>query len=487
VKTTRYAPVLFLMVASVIALASSGNPIVLKAWQKDGEPYGGMRAFYDHYKTVLAYKTLEEISGMPVFKKGPHKNGKLDLNNSTDFGYYNKDFVNWAHRNLILGQDNEDLRKQLQPIYDKKIKNLARLYYRAYMKLSSDIQYRAKLLARYKKAIRKSRKSGQPNWYHESFANMVETKEADPNLGSRTIAFWLRRKLDRTDSAFARALTTLLKTYDPEYLQGQRAKKAGKSWPLPLNSRIVQNSAKAQLVEVYLGLKKPMAPPEKITVIFSDSFVVGDFVEKRIKAEEACGGEILLKPEFAIYKMRSPKKGTVVTALTGDVAIKGLRALQLQGTDLPKSVFATDGQKVRFHTGREAEVRYTWQRTKDGQMQLQLKGRHEHSKKWHSSGSFVVNQMEVRRAGPFWHVIPKQQHRGLVELLLTDKDVLLLSSSDPNWLTAKALPKFTLKLNGQDAYLVEVGFHSELAHALMVKTGAGWVIKVFKPDMPGSC
>ena len=146
-------------------------------------PHGGIKTIYCHIDSVLSYKMINEVArrnGMTVFVKGPHTEDTLNLGAST-FGHYNKDFVIWLRENAIPGDDNKLLKKTLQPIYNRYLKSLARIFYREYLEF------------------------GQKREWYGNRASMAE-------------GFWQRRSVDGTKEEFYKGLKKLLSIYDKEVL-----------------------------------------------------------------------------------------------------------------------------------------------------------------------------------------------------------------------------------------------------------------------------
>ena len=103
-------------------------------------PNRGVRGLYAKAQFALNLAQLEKLSGHKIFRLGPHQNGQLHLNAREDFGHYNSAFLKWATQHGIPGQHNAQLRKELQPVYDQHLRQLARNYFWAHQTLQANPQ-----------------------------------------------------------------------------------------------------------------------------------------------------------------------------------------------------------------------------------------------------------------------------------------------------------------------------------------------------------
>lgn len=195
-------------------------------------PKGGMQIFYCHLKDRLDYATIEKLSGLSVFSDGPHKNGQLELAGAS-FGRYNPAFVRWLAKS-IPGLGNATVRRAVQPVYDKSIKPLARIFYVTYRKLSANPNYLRKEKRHYASLVARKRTAGyyekffyfmSPGFYARPKGTMSYFNKhgfdggVDGNVTKTCTAFWIRRSLDGTAAAFFSGLKTLLETYDATFLR----------------------------------------------------------------------------------------------------------------------------------------------------------------------------------------------------------------------------------------------------------------------------
>jgi hypothetical protein len=168
-------------------------------------PGGGMRIFWCHVESILPYRSLAEIAKMPVFLSGPHTKDKLELNSDTSFGNYNPVLVSWMVDNAVP--------EKIDPaIYDKFLRERARIYARAYRQLERNPDYLARERDYYMEYL-KDPKGERPLDRHSKLA-----PEEWPNEYPPAVAFWLRRRIDGTSRLFFDGLIKLMKANDPSYL-----------------------------------------------------------------------------------------------------------------------------------------------------------------------------------------------------------------------------------------------------------------------------
>lgn len=195
-------------------------------------PQGGMQIFYCHLKDRLDYATVEKLSGVSVFSDGPHRNGQLDLA-AKSFGRYNLTFVRWLAK-AIPGLGNATVRRAVQPVYDKSIKPLARIFYVTYRKLSAKPSYLRKEKRHYASLVSRKRTAGyyekffyfmSPGFYARPKGSMSYFNKhgfdggVDGNVTKTCTAFWIRRSLDGTAQEFFAGLKSLLRLYDAAFLR----------------------------------------------------------------------------------------------------------------------------------------------------------------------------------------------------------------------------------------------------------------------------
>jgi hypothetical protein len=165
-------------------------------------PNGGLRAFFCHASTVMPVEKLMRLSGTRIFVSGPHRAGQVDFQSEKDFGHYDLAFVAWLGRHGVPGRGDAILKAALQPIYDRNVKDLARVYLAVALRLWSDPDDFA------------AQAKGYTNFRNHR-PDRSRFEGLDENLWVPAHAFWLRRKVDGTADAFLDVLRTLINTYDP--------------------------------------------------------------------------------------------------------------------------------------------------------------------------------------------------------------------------------------------------------------------------------
>jgi hypothetical protein len=200
-------------------------------------PNGGMRIFYCHLLSFLDYSRFQELIGVPVFRAGPHTREHLNLDSSTSFGHYNRDFIIRIRRVMIPGADDEEFRRRTQAIYDTNVRGLARIFYVSYHKLKAHPGFLRNEIKSYEAMM----KSGSlDSLYYEKyfyFMNPAFIKRHDDqsylmdngfdggwngNVVKTAVAFWIRRSIDGSDEEFFKGLLKLMKTYDRSFLDRKK-------------------------------------------------------------------------------------------------------------------------------------------------------------------------------------------------------------------------------------------------------------------------
>jgi hypothetical protein len=213
----------------------------------------GTRWLYAHLKTVMDLEKMKSLAGMPIFLPGhPHEHD-FDFR-SYDFGRYNPKFVRWAVDNLIPPPSGITT-----SVYQKHLKEIARLYYLAYLHVGAHEPEVSALRAKYLESIQEF--SGKPwtsslgsgvegpnvlvyDTFARLFAGQYETDEVlhwvldgpEPkrvsypwltvNAGGYAYTasgFWIRRQIDGTAPDFFAGLKKLLETYDADFLKDPSA------------------------------------------------------------------------------------------------------------------------------------------------------------------------------------------------------------------------------------------------------------------------
>ena len=186
-------------------------------------PDRGLRGLYAKAQFALNLAQLQKLSGQKIFGSGPHQNGKLNLKSANDFGHYNPAFIIWITANGIPGQTNPELRKELQPVYDKYLRRTARGFFVAHQNFKAQPQRLKQVQARYLDLLDAEKDAS--DFLQESFRPDTDhLDKAGHDWYEVNVAhgFWVRRTIDSTADEFHTLLTALLTTHDSKWLKAQR-------------------------------------------------------------------------------------------------------------------------------------------------------------------------------------------------------------------------------------------------------------------------
>ena len=186
-------------------------------------PNRGLRGLYAKAQFALNLAQLQKLSGHKIFGVGPHQNGKLNLKSANDFGYYNPAFIKWLAANGIPGGKNPELRKELQPVYDKYLQRTARGFFVAHQNLKAQPRRLKQVQSRYLGLMDAEKDAGE--FLQESFrpdTDHLEKAGHDWYEVNVAHGFWVRRTIDSTADEFHTLLTALLTTHDSKWLKAQR-------------------------------------------------------------------------------------------------------------------------------------------------------------------------------------------------------------------------------------------------------------------------
>jgi hypothetical protein len=163
---------------------------------------------------------------VPIFLQGPHANGILNLDSSSEFGYYNPQFVTWAASALIPGASNSKIRIASQNVYDTQIKQLARIYFEVNQKLIDDPLLMERERVSYLSSLKDLSGNVSQNSNFWVFQGSLEDDFGgfDPNHVRGSVMWWLRRYQDNTAFLWHKALVKLLSTYDSDWLEKKKIK-----------------------------------------------------------------------------------------------------------------------------------------------------------------------------------------------------------------------------------------------------------------------
>lgn len=203
-------------------------------------PDGGMRIFYCHIAEIITYDELSRMLNMNVFLRGPHTKDRLAFNSTYEFGHYNPAFVRHIKRIAIPVSKNPYFSNEFQLVYDRYIRDLARISYITYAKLYTNPSLKRRLINEYKKFMSEKKENYYNYYKFYSFMSTREFPETPPkhintfalrddqeggysgNVVMTAVAFWLRRSMDGTDRLFFDGLVDLLKIYDAEFVRRYR-------------------------------------------------------------------------------------------------------------------------------------------------------------------------------------------------------------------------------------------------------------------------
>ena len=183
----------------------------------------GLRSLYCDVKPFIDYRKLQIVSGLPIFRSGPHSRIKLNIYAPYRFGYYNPKFLKWLQKNIIPAEQDGSFKQQTQPIYEQKIRTTAKAFYATYQILLANSEKFEAIKHEY---IEHLKNNTLPEIYlQEKFrwlSDYLATEgKYDWYAANTAGGFWVRRSIDGTDKEFFQLLRKLLKTYDQDWLHEQ--------------------------------------------------------------------------------------------------------------------------------------------------------------------------------------------------------------------------------------------------------------------------
>ncbi len=224
----------FQLHAKNVAEQQKTTEIIKSAWNSLGEVKldecnttlgkQGIRSLYCNVKRFIDYKRLKELSGLPVFIKGPHSNYSLNFQ-SQDFGYYNKDFVLWLRENFIPAVQDKEFKDQSQELYNINLKNTARVFYVTHEVLTANPTVFQQEKTFYLQLI--MNRTLPDSYIEQRFGNLsnylqdlgYKAQDTYPYTTNSAFGFWMRRSIDGTEEEFFRLLEELMNTYDAQFLK----------------------------------------------------------------------------------------------------------------------------------------------------------------------------------------------------------------------------------------------------------------------------
>ncbi|NES64236.1 MAG: ATP-binding protein [Okeania sp. SIO2D1] len=235
----------------------------------------GLRYLYCRIKPFADYRKLIAISGLPIFRSGPHSDSELNFNADYEFGYYNPEFLNWIQENVIIDPGDNLLKQSIQSAYNDKIRVVARAFYQSHKILFANPEEFEAFKKKYRELLRTRKTnvnmfSGDPLEFEKikrEYQNKIDNKtlpgcyfgeELSPEkcggmylqeefrwladylatqnedsyekiderenylyLANVSGGFWVRRSMDGTEKQFFDMLTKLLSIYDKDWLDQQ--------------------------------------------------------------------------------------------------------------------------------------------------------------------------------------------------------------------------------------------------------------------------
>lgn len=221
-------------------------------------PHSGPQQVACYLRSLGSMSTLIELAPTPIFASGPHlKRGEthFDLQNSSEFGHYNPEFIQWVNTHVLPILVQPQVVKVQQANYDTKLKPFLRELYATYRKIDENPQCFLREVEDYRKYIQ-AQKEGtyRPEDHQElpyeryyfflnpyycsnpkgDFQFFSERGYAggdhDGNVVKGCASWWIRRELDGTLPLFKEALEKFISAYDSQFVSQYEAEIAP---PLP--------------------------------------------------------------------------------------------------------------------------------------------------------------------------------------------------------------------------------------------------------------
>lgn len=180
-------------------------------------------------------------AGVAPFTSGPHAATatavQFDLTDERDFGRYDPAFVRWVVANGIPDAEDAAVRALTQPVYDRRLRRLVRLYWLTHADMAADgfpEQAPAGILADYAAFLDGGPIPAGAEGYEGGFSVFAFTDLSEgllPRVGAgaanewevkyeanTAYGFWLRRRADGTAALWHDGLRRLLALYDADWL-----------------------------------------------------------------------------------------------------------------------------------------------------------------------------------------------------------------------------------------------------------------------------
>ncbi len=189
----------------------------------------GVRWTYCRFRRFINLHTLEALSGVPVFLRGPHVGPDPDFD-SEDFGYYNRAFVEWAIGMLPPPGDTGAVAMVLARVYAEHLREPARTYLAAHDWVMYDSE---KLVAlgfgvpdsspqfpeQARITVLTPELLQRRSVFLAGISGRLQETGFDYWLAESAPGFWLRRYQDGTNDLFYDLLLKLMRAFDADYLE----------------------------------------------------------------------------------------------------------------------------------------------------------------------------------------------------------------------------------------------------------------------------
>jgi hypothetical protein len=190
-------------------------------------PDGGIQIAYYHLATFIPYKTISQLAPYPVFISGPHGNNNLNLTSSQTFGHYNPKFLQWLQDHLLEILQDKQFVESTRHNFQTYLGKTAQTYWATYTVLNQHQDELDTLLADYEQRLQ-DRSVPEDYYYNlawqensDQFDSLRELSASyDMNVVAPAVYFWLRRRLDGTDTQVFSLVEYLLDTYQAEESPG---------------------------------------------------------------------------------------------------------------------------------------------------------------------------------------------------------------------------------------------------------------------------
>jgi hypothetical protein len=190
-------------------------------------PDGGMQIAYYHLATFVSYKTISQLSPEPVYLSGPHGKNNLNVSSSQTFGHYNPKFLQWLQDHLLEILQDKHFVKSTRENFQTYLGRTVQTYWATYMILNQHPHELNTLLDDYEQRL-KDRTVPDDYYYNiawqensDQYDSLRELSASyDMNVVAPAVYFWLRRRLDGTDTQVFSMVEYLLNTYQVEQSTG---------------------------------------------------------------------------------------------------------------------------------------------------------------------------------------------------------------------------------------------------------------------------